>query len=184
MALTRKRKRELKRLKGEAGDVWGEQREVLDQAAKLLRNARRVASNLAREEVAPRVQNAYEHRLAPVVNTSVSASRKAADSTRKAFVDGVLPAVSAAVGSTIAAIDVSRDPHIRDALRHVRDASSKLAHKVSPVPPPKRGPGVGGYVLIGVGVLAVAAVGYALWQTLSADDDLWIDDEPAPSPAV
>jgi len=178
MALTRKRKRELKRLKGEAGDVWQEQKEVLDQAQKVLKDARRVASNFAREEVAPRVQGAYEHRVAPAVNTGVSATRRAASSTRDAIIHGVLPAVSAAVGSTIAAIDVSRDPHVRDALRHVRNASAKLSHKISPVPPPRRGPGVGGFLLIGVGVIAIAAVGYAVWQTLSADDDLWIDDEP------
>ena len=38
--------------------------------------------------------------------------------------------------------------------------------------------GPGRYILIGVGVVAFAAVAYAAWQTLRADDDLWIDDEP------
>ncbi len=33
------------------------------------------------------------------------------------------------------------------------------------------------YVLMAVGALAVAAVGYAAWQTLRADDDLWVEEE-------
>ena len=46
----------------------------------------------------------------------------------------------------------------------------------------KSGPGVGGWFLIGAGVAAVAAVGYALWQTFRADDDLWIADEELDAP--
>jgi hypothetical protein len=37
--------------------------------------------------------------------------------------------------------------------------------------------GPGRYILIGVGVVAAAGIAYAAWQTLRADDDLWIDDE-------
>lgn len=33
------------------------------------------------------------------------------------------------------------------------------------------------YVLMAVGTLALALVGYAAWQTLRADDDLWVEDE-------
>ena len=38
--------------------------------------------------------------------------------------------------------------------------------------------GAGRYILIGIGVVAAAAVAYAAWQTLRADDDLWVEDEP------
>ena len=37
-----------------------------------------------------------------------------------------------------------------------------------------RGPGR--YILIGLGVVAFAGIAYAAWQTLRADDDLWIED--------
>ena len=33
------------------------------------------------------------------------------------------------------------------------------------------------YVLMAVGTLALALAGYAAWQTLRADDDLWVEDE-------
>ena len=37
--------------------------------------------------------------------------------------------------------------------------------------------GVGGYFLIALGVIAVAGLAYAAWQTLRADDELWVVDE-------
>lgn len=33
------------------------------------------------------------------------------------------------------------------------------------------------YVLMAIGAIAVALIGYAAWQTLRADDDLWVEDE-------
>jgi hypothetical protein len=43
--------------------------------------------------------------------------------------------------------------------------------------PPKSTPGPGRYIVLGVGVVALAGIAYAVWQTLRADDDLWITDE-------
>jgi hypothetical protein len=45
---------------------------------------------------------------------------------------------------------------------------------------PKKAP-VGGIVAIVFGVVAAVGVGYALWQTLRADDELWIADDEAVS---
>src|SRR5205823_2134238 len=41
----------------------------------------------------------------------------------------------------------------------------------------KKGVGFGGTlgILLGIGLLA--GIGYAVWQTLRADDDLWVADE-------
>lgn len=47
----------------------------------------------------------------------------------------------------------------------------------------KKGLGAGGVLGIILGLLALAGVGYAVWQTLRADDDLWVaDDEPETTP--
>ena len=44
------------------------------------------------------------------------------------------------------------------------------------VEPAKKSAGPGRYILIGLGVVATLGVAYAAWQTLRADDDLWIED--------
>ena len=59
---------------------------------------------------------------------------------------------------------------------------AKEGTKVGIIEPPKKS-GPGKYILIGFGVVTVAAIAYAAWQTLRADDDLWIDDEPEAPPA-
>ena len=45
------------------------------------------------------------------------------------------------------------------------------------VAPPKKTSNPFVYVLMAMGTLALALVGYAAWQTLRADDDLWVEDE-------
>jgi len=33
------------------------------------------------------------------------------------------------------------------------------------------------YVLMAIGAIALAAISYAAWQTLRADDDLWVEED-------
>lgn len=183
MELSRKRQRELKKLRREAENVWDEQREVLERAAGILRDASRQAAAVARDDVAPRVRQTYEKRIVPGVEAGVDSVRHAASSTRDRFVDDVIPAVTGAIGSAIAVLDVARDKRIRDALRQVsatgRDLATRAGQKVGIVEV-KPKPGPGRYILIGLGVVATAAIAYAAWQTLRADDDLWVEEEPAP----
>ena len=47
--------------------------------------------------------------------------------------------------------------------------------KVAPMPKKSSHPVV--YVLMAIGAIAVAAVSYAAWQTLRADDDLWVEED-------
>ena len=42
---------------------------------------------------------------------------------------------------------------------------------------PAKSSGPGKYILIALGVVAVAGVAYAAWQTLRADDELWVSDD-------
>jgi len=179
MELSRKRERELKKLRRQAGDVWDEQREVLEHAASILRNASRHAASVAREDVAPRVRQTYEKRIVPGVEARVDSVRHAASATRDRFVDDVMPAVSGAIGSAIAVLDVARDKRIRDAIRQVSASGRRLATRAGQsvgIVEVKAKPGAGRYILIGLGVVAAAAIAYAAWQTLRADDDLWVDE--------
>jgi hypothetical protein len=182
MELSRKRQRELKKLRRQAGDVWDEQREVLERASSILRDASRQAASVAREDVAPRVRETYEKRIVPGVEAGVGSVRHAASATRDRFVDDVMPAVSGAIGSAIAVLDVARDKRIRDAIRQVsasgRELATRAGQKVGIIEV-KPKPGPGRYILIGLGVVATAAIAYAAWQTLRADDDLWVDEVDA-----
>jgi hypothetical protein len=190
--LTRKRRKELTQLKKDAGTLVREQREVLEEASKIVREASRQASNYAKEEVGPRIRDGYESKIAPTVDRAASTARGAVHSAGSKIQDDVLPAVGAAIGSAIAALDVSNKPEVQKALKKARkkaastkkdllasDAGKKateLAVKSGLVKAPKSS-GPGKYILIGLGVVVVAAVAYAAYQTLRADDDLWIDDE-------
>ena len=47
---------------------------------------------------------------------------------------------------------------------------------------PRRGIGAGGVIAIILGVAAALGVLYAAWQTLRADDELWVADDPLRAP--
>jgi len=172
MALSRKRRKELNRLKGQAEDLWEDQKELLDHASKVVREASRHAAHYAREEVAPRVRDTFEDTVKPAVSSGIAGARSAANSGRDRLVNDVLPGVTSALGTALAAIEVAKNQQVRDAISR----ATKIGTDVGIIKPKPAGPGR--YILIGVGVVALAAVAYAAWQTLRADDDLWIDDEP------
>jgi hypothetical protein len=180
MALSRKRKRELAQLKSQATDLWDDQKDVLDRANRVVRDASRHARLYAREEVAPRAREAFEDRVKPAVASGVSAAGRAASAGRDRVTHDVLPAASSAFGSALALLEVAKDPHVRDALKRVGNTATGVGEKVGVVKPKSSGPGR--YILIGIGVVAVVGIAYAAWQTLRADDDLWIDDEDVTEP--
>jgi hypothetical protein len=164
MGLSRKRQRELDRLKRQAEDLMREQRAVLEQASRVVRAAGHQASSIAREDVAPRVKDAYEDRVRPAVRRG-----------RDRFIDDVVPAVTSALGSAIAVIESVKGPAqhaIDDASRSARKAGARVGIIEEP-----RSGGPGKYIVLGVAFVALAGVAYAAWQTLRADESLWIDDE-------
>ncbi len=176
MGLSRKRQREFDKLKSQAESLWDDQRDVLEHANRVIHNARRQAANYAREEFSPRVRDVFEDRVRPAVSSGIAGARSAAHGTRERLVDDVLPAVSSALSSALAALEVAKSPQVREAFARVSKASTTAGSKLGLVET-KRSTGLGRYLLIGLGVVAAAAVAYAAWQTLRADDDLWIDDE-------
>ena len=117
MALSRKRQKELKKLKRSADELWEEQREALDHASRVLREATRQANALAREEVAPRVTGVYTDHVQPAVATGIAGAKTAGSVVKERVVSDVLPALSGAVGSAIAVIEAVRDPRVRDVVR-------------------------------------------------------------------
>lgn len=175
MALSRTQRKQLKRLGREAGDLWDDQKELLEHASRVVRQASRHAAEYAREDVAPRVRDAYEDRVRPVVESGVRGARSAAHTTREKLVGEVLPGISNALGTALAAIEVVKDRQVRETLGKAAKLGTEVGTKVGLVKP--KSSGAGKYVLIGLGVVAVGLVAYAAWQTLRADDDLWIEDE-------
>ena len=171
MGLSRKRQRELNRLKKQAEEVLRDQREILEHASRVVREASHQASSYARDEVAPRVKDAYDDRVRPALRSGVRAAKQG----REKFVDDVLPAVTAALGSAIAVIESVKGP-AKDTLDRVSRSARDAGVKAGVVEPPRSSPAK--YIVLGVVALAVAGVAYAAWQTLRADDSLWIEDEP------
>lgn len=179
MALSRKHQRELKRLKTQAEATLHDQRQVLEHAANVVRDATRQAANYGREEFTPRAKDAYRRRIRPAVAAGISSTRAASHQTRERFVEDVLPAMSSALGTALAALEVARSPAVRDAIGTMagtmagrvrgRSSSSTLITRGNTGPAK--------YILLGLGIVAVAGVAYAAWQTVRTGDDLWIDDD-------
>lgn len=181
MELSRKRKKELARLRSSAEKLWQEQQEVLDHASAVARQARVQANLLSQEHVVPRVLTTYESRFKPTVDRSVLLGRTFATGARGRVIADVLPLLSGVGASALSVLQLSKGLASRvdtAALSERAKAFSASFRKPEPVPV-KTGPGAGTYALIGVGALALSGVAYAAWQTFRADDDLWIaDDEP------
>lgn len=177
MGSSRKRKRELKKLKGSAVNVWGEQREVLDHANSVLREAGRQLGKYTNDEVTPRIRTTYDERLKPTVTTGLAATRAASHSVRSRLAHDVIPAVSGAIGSTLAVLASADDPRVSEAAKKAGKSAKKLSKTAQKrVAPASQSSGPGKYILLGLGLVAFAGVAYAAWQTLRADDDLWIED--------
>jgi hypothetical protein len=176
MALSRRRQRELRHLKRSAEELWDEQREAIEHASAVLKDARRQAANYAREEVGPRMRDTYDHRVRPAVAGGFAAGRSAASTARERFSDEVLPSLSGTIGSALALLDVAKDPRVREVVKRAGSTASSMRGRVPFIEPAKKSAGPGRYILIGLGVVATLGVVYAAWQTLRADDDLWIED--------
>ncbi|GAB3040574.1 hypothetical protein GCM10027052_22230 [Parafrigoribacterium mesophilum] len=181
MGMSRKRRRGLKRLRGSASDLWEDQRDVLDRATKVLGEARRQLVSVGREEVVPRMKDTAVNRVLPSVATGIVTTKRAARSAKERFSDEIIPAVTGAFGSALTMAELAKDSRVREALDRVTRRKAL---------PPEKSSGPGRFILMSVGVVALAGVAYAAWQTLRSDDDLWVGDEadgfdePHPVPAL
>jgi hypothetical protein len=205
--VSKARNKELKKLRVTAQQLWQDQQALLDRASTVLKEARRQANFLTQEEVLPRARTAYSTRVAPYVTSGGAFSRKAAESATKAYAETLVPAVTtaAAAAATLAGTaraalpggGAAKEPAV--AAKKVKDSSknaakvaaavaaAKAVSKAAPKSSPSKGGiGAGGVLGLVVASIAAAGIGYAVWQTLRADDDLWVaDDEPdLPAPGT
>lgn len=174
MGLSRKNKKDLKRLRKNAEAVWNEQQEVLAHAASVLEKSRRQARVYAQKEVVPFVKGAYQARVKPVYDSGVSAVEGTYSSARDAYRHKVLPTVAAVGGTAAAAFEAAKDSKNRAKLGEISKARWEEL-----TAPPKKKNRVGTVFAIGAALVAVGGIGYAVWQTFRADDELWVaEDEP------
>ncbi len=192
MSLSRKRKKELRTLQSQANKLWEAQQVLVGEAGSVAREAGRQLGNYNREHVIPSVQANYEKYAAPYVDRGVKYSKHV-------LTDRVIPATGAVVGSALSVWDAANgtrsrlaagrgfeglDPKVyaKKADKYGKKVSKNLSARFAPAPPAKKGIGAGGVIAIILGVAAAAGVLYAAWQTLRADDELWVADDPLRAP--
>lgn len=171
MSLSKKRKKELQRLQQSAAQLWEAQQVVLAGASDVAREAGRQLGHYNREHIAPVVDEKYHEYVAPVVDRVapyVDESRKAS----KRFLDHkVVPVVGDVVGKALSAVDAASDARAKFLGKHVE-----------PVVQPKKKGGAGAVIALILGIAAAGVMFYVGWQTLRADDELWVADDPLASP--
>lgn len=167
MNLTRQRKKELKQLQDQANGLWSAQQALLGQASVVAKEAGRQLGNYNREQVQPRVQENYAKYAAPYVDKGMEVSQRVIN-------DRVIPAAGAVVGSALSVWDAANER--RGAINTGRGVVAV------PVETKKSGIGAGGVIALILGIGAAIGVIYAAWQTLRADDELWVADDPLRAP--
>ena len=164
MSLSRKRKKQLRRLQKDANQLWEAQQELVGHAAGVAREAGRQLGNFNREQVVPVVQDSYERHVAPTVDRGVKAGKKVVDQR-------VVPLVGGVVGTALSAWDVANKK------RHDLGWGAPAV-----VAPQKKSMGLGSIIAIVLGAAAAIGVVAAAWQALRADDELWVADDPLSPP--
>lgn len=194
VSLSRKRKKELRTLQNQAQNLWESQQVLVSEASHVAREASRQLGNFGREQVVPQVQASYDRYAAPYVSKGVTVGKQVVN-------DKLVPAAGAVIGSALSVWDAASDTRDRIAAgrtpaavdwaefakraeKYGAAASKGLSRRVAavPVPQPKKRVSAGGVIAIILGVAAAVGVLYAAWQTLRADDELWVADDPLRAP--
>jgi len=189
VSLSRKSKKELRKLQKHAAKVWESQQVLLGESGKVAREAGHQIARYSKEDLVPAVQDGYGKYAAPYVDKSVKFSNRLLS-------DKVVPAAGAVVGGAMSVWDAAHDTrdrlakgkgfgeldtkkYAKRAEKYGKKTTKRLAAKL---PKQSSGIGAGGVIAIVLGVVAAAGVAYAAWQTLRADDELWVADDPLRAP--
>lgn len=170
MSLSRKRKKELRKLQSQATKLWESQQVLVGEAATVAKEARRQLGNYSREQLVPQAKDTYGKYAAPYIDRSLEVSRHVVN-------DKVVPAAGAVVGSALSVWDAANETRSKLAGGRGFSFTPKAVE-----PPKKSGIGAGGVIAIIFGIAAALGVAYAAWQTLRADDELWVADDPLRAP--
>ena len=192
VSLSRKRKKELRKLQDQANKLWASQQVLVGEASTVAREASRQLGHYGREEFVPQVQAGYEKYAAPYVDRGIKYSQHVVN-------DRLVPAAGAVVGSALSVWDAASDTRAKlaadrglslpsasliakGAEKYGKKASKTIAARVAAVEPKRSGISAGGVIAIILGVAAAVGIIYAAWQTLRADDELWVADDPLRAP--
>lgn len=158
--MARKKMTEAEILRANTEELLREQKEVLSHAGAVVRQASRELGRVTSEEVYPRVARG---------------TRIAAQNTRDKLVDDVIPAVASVIGSTLSVIDSARDKRVAQVGKEFAKlaASKKAVSKAAPA----ASASAGKYIALGIGVAALLGIGYVVYQTFRADDELWVEED-------
>src|SRR4051794_34297726 len=140
VSLSRKRKKELRKLQNQANRLWESQQVLVGDAASVAREARRQLSNYRREQLLPQAIDTYDKYAAPYVDKGIAVTKQVSDR--------VAPAAGAVVGSALSVWDAANQTRSR--LADGRGFS--FSHVPVIEPPKKSGVGVGGILAIIFGV--------------------------------
>ena len=172
LELTRKRAKEIKKLRKKADKLWAEQRVVSNHAAEIARQAKDQARAYGNESLLPTAER--------VLHRGADAGRDTLSRATKGWNKSVVPAIATGLGSFAAIAQVAKDDRVKDAIKNVQRYAT--VPEIAPAKSHRSGPNGFQWVLIGVGAVAVASAAYAAWQTLRADDELWVADDPLRAP--
>ncbi len=161
MKLSRKRRRELRRLQNSAQQLLDQQRIVLGNAGDVVHEASKQAKQLGTEHLMPRINETVEA-VRPTVDRGVTSARRAANNIRRIST----PLVASALATTIQRLHAIEQ---LETARQVRNFGERTGY----LKPVKKKRGSGKIVALSVGITAAAGVGYALWQTFRTDDEVW-----------
>lgn len=162
MSLSRKRKRELKKLKKLTDKLIGEQREVISHAGSVLNEAGVQARNLNNEHLAPRVRGALGF-LSPGLKAGAGIAKGIGSN----ILDATRPATEKAFASTLELLEANNQ---KDAAKRLRKFGQKQGFV-------KKNRGIGWWIAGIIGGLVAAGIGYSLWQAFREDENTWFAAE-------
>ena len=167
VSLSKKRKKELRKLQGAADNVMQAQREVAAEAAEVARAAGRQLQQINREIITPEAKKKYHEYVEPYVDRAAPYVRDGYGRGKMFFDGRVIPAAGSVIGRAAGAYDAT---------------AAKLGKRTLVVEPPKKKSSAGAVIAAILGVAAAVGIFVVAWKTLSAEDELWVADEAISTP--
>ena len=163
---SKKQKKELRKLQKSAAELWERQQVVAGEAAEVARAAGHQAKRFGRERVLPAARDKYEEFVEPYVERARPYAERGYVSSKRIVDNRVVPAIGSLVGRAAGAWDAARE----------------AAGYPAVVEPPKKKRRTGPVIAAVLGISAAVGIIFVAWQTLRADDELWVADDPLAAP--